>query len=93
MIPANSEKKLVRVGHWHHENAEYKDGYCVKAAVRKVRFDGPNDLTGLLYGFCVEQDGNESCCVALVEKPDGTFATPSVTVIQLLNPTTLSGPA
>jgi hypothetical protein len=46
--------------------------------------------TGLLWGFGVEADSDESTICALVEKPDGGFVTVSANLVVLDHPT-LSG--
>lgn len=86
MIPLLNNPKKVRVGHWHLEAAQWEGGVCVKQKVKEVIYD----YEGLLHGFGVEGEQDETYCFALVEKPDGTFDTPSVTAIQLVTPT-LSG--
>lgn len=90
MITLQERPKAVKVGHWHHEAAQWEGGVCVKQKVKEVRYD----YIGLLHGFGVEGEAAvEMYAFALVEKADGTFDTPSVTVIRLITPTTLSGPA
>jgi hypothetical protein len=53
---------------------------------RKWTVETSNAYRGLVHGFITEttKDGHTTC--ALVEKPDGTFDTPSVSVIKLLTP-------
>jgi len=71
------------------------EGHIKKPYIKELRFDGDKDYTGLLHGFGTEGEfgeGGEQTVVAIVERPDGTFDTPSVNTIQLLTPT-LSGPA
>ena len=89
----------MRVGHWHTQRQEVdhsiphgEPGYIKQPYLKEVRFDSDKDYTGLLHGFGVKGEHEEMYCFALVEKSDGTFDTPSVTIIQLLTPT-LSGPA
>jgi hypothetical protein len=85
MIAYDPSGKKVRVGHWHYEAAEYKGHEIIKPRVKEVRFDNPDtDYEGTLQGFGTEGDGNELCIVALVEKPDGTFDTPSANTIQII---------
>lgn len=85
ITPATNPKK-VQVGHWHIEHPLWERGVLVKPWLKEVRFDNPEkDYTGLLHGFLTEGTSDEglSAC-ALVEKSDGTFDTPSVTIIKLI---------
>jgi hypothetical protein len=71
--PNKSELRKVRVG-----------GYIAK----KLCFDNPQSYMGLLHGFSTEDNGDGPFAVAIVEKSDGTFDTPSVTIIQVMRGTT-----
>lgn len=84
MIALQGKPKQVQVGAWHIEHAVYLGGKCIKAKINEVRFDGKNAYVGLLHGFMTEGDVDGMITVALVEKDDGTFFTPSVTVIKLI---------
>lgn len=91
MITLQSNPRSVRVGHWHIQRQEVDHsikhgdpGYIKQPYLKEVRFDTASDYIGKLHGFGVEGEQEELYCFALVEKPDGTFATPSATVIQLL---------
>lgn len=95
MIPYSQNPKPVRVGYWFIQRQEVnwqippgQEGHITKPFVREVRFDKPEVCyEGLFHGFGVEGDfseGGEFCICALVEKPDGTFDTPSVNTIQLI---------
>ena len=85
MIPYRTNAlKPVRVGYWHIEPARY--GTVTKPRTKELRFDKPEVCyEGNLIGFLVEGEINEGLVAcALVEKPDGTFDTPSVSVVQLI---------
>lgn len=87
MIPYNPNPKPIRVGYWHYQSAKWEDGRLVAPRVKEVRFDNDKCYEGLLHGFGTEGDfgeGGEFAIVALVEKADGTFDTPTVNVIQLI---------
>lgn len=85
MITLQEHPRLVEVGHWHIEQSVWEGGVCVKQKIRTLRID----YIGLLHGFGVEGTSEDGMCIcALVEKEDGTFNTPSVTVIRLISPTT-----
>lgn len=86
MIPDKNRQNLrkVRIGYWHHEQAKWEGGKVVAPRVKEVRF--PKDAPeGYLHGFSTEGDADETCVVALVELADGTFQTPSITVIKTIN--------
>jgi hypothetical protein len=85
MITYNPNAPRVRVGHWHYEAAKYEGGTIIKPRIKELRFDDPDhDYEGRLHGFGMEGDSGEMCICALVEKPDGTFGTPSSNTIQLI---------
>ena len=87
--PGPNALRKVRVGYWFYQ-AQVMDYTTTPATIttpriREVRFDKPDVCyEGVLHGFGVEGDGEERCVVALVEKPNGTFNTPSVNTIQIL---------
>lgn len=94
MITLQERPRAVEVGHWHVENGTYSTELKkMVGRVKEVRFDNPDtDYIGLLHGFGVEGEQSEMYCFALIERADGTFDTPSATVLRLICPTSrLSG--
>ena len=96
-----NEPKPCKVGYWFIQHAKYEMQLIAHASgainnkhveisprIRELRFDKPETCySGLLHSIATESDGYEQCVVAIVEKSDGTFDTPSINCIQLITPT------